>query len=196
MCVCVCIDIISLRWQTRKSPLLLHRLPALLCLGSLLVNFGLSAGMSFVSSYNYPGGCALELLHQLYAQPQLSANVYYDTETSMTGASRFLELRQAQKVQALCPSWHAWNYTKGEHFSSAERLYTHVITAHPQEFLSQNYEVVKSVEGFAGVKWHGLTTLFHYSWTSFQGIRFGPIEIRLEPQLFILELREDLLEEK
>lgn len=71
---------------------LLFKLGVLIMLsGSFLISIGFTA----VSSYNYPGGYALQRLHENYPP----GTVFIDTMTTMDGVSRFAERKD-------------WNYVK------------------------------------------------------------------------------------
>ncbi|PIA14439.1 hypothetical protein COEREDRAFT_82719 [Coemansia reversa NRRL 1564] len=95
--------------------------------------------MSYISSLNYPGGYALELLH---ATDQMSkANVHIDTYSAMTGITRFGQYRQD------------WTYDKSEGLMPDQyQSFTHLLTSHPEQHTSQGFKIIDSQSGYVGLK--------------------------------------------
>lgn len=78
-------------WEFRRK----SRIPVLLVVGIAVCSLGFSGLFLHVSSKNYPGGDALQLLHRLKATDSdlEGASVWLDNLACQTGITRFLQLR-------------------------------------------------------------------------------------------------------
>lgn len=95
----------------------------------LAVNFVASLAFGYISSWNYPGGYALQKLHQM----ETGGSVHIDVAAAMSGISRFLELPDSE-----------WSYSKEENladFSNFDFLISENTTA-------REFQVIWSEPGF------------------------------------------------
>ena len=104
-------------WDRRRKGVLYGLAATAICV-SLLLAGAASVGMSTISSWNYPGGEALNRLHTLLAESDISPPgtqqqlvVHLDTFTCMTGATRFLQD---------APLHHRKNLTRSVRFDKTE----------------------------------------------------------------------------
>lgn len=116
--------------RTVSSQLLL-----LLVMGLCALGIAASTFMAYASSFNYPGGEALESLNKIILQRGEPANVFIDIPAKMTGATLFGELPNAayDKSETVITDWN----------------YNYVIT---DKLLSSPWETAVSIKSFAGVK--------------------------------------------
>mmetsp|Transcript_40025 Transcript_40025/g.100836 ORF Transcript_40025/g.100836 Transcript_40025/m.100836 type:complete len:476 (-) Transcript_40025:29-1456(-) len=102
---------------------------------ALLASVVVSSAFLYVSSSNYPGGRALQHLHDT----QSPGSVHIDVAAAQTGISRFLQLDD-----------EAWSYSKAENLS-AEQLahFDYLVTARSSlDSLASSHELVHSELGF------------------------------------------------
>lgn len=130
-------------WGNRRKSLV-QGLLALGVLGSLLVSAGMAGGMAWISSMNYPGG---EALGRLTPRLQRGETVWMDTETCMTGASRFLQVPGVE-----------WNKNEDETKPLGFWAGVDWAVVKDRGVVKGDWEVVDSVDGYAGVD---LTPLKH-----------------------------------
>jgi alpha-1,6-mannosyltransferase len=126
-------------------------------------------GMLYISGLNYPGGWALRRFNEMARTSDTSCSVHLDTFTSMTGASRFLEIDTC-------------SYFKTENLDPTEyRKFDFLITHHPQNHT--NFEIVDTVNGFTGVRFPlvDFVTALQY------GKLKNPIVVKVEPLVFIMK---------
>ncbi|CAB4414401.1 unnamed protein product [Rhizophagus irregularis] len=109
-------------WVERKGSKFVFILINWIIILLLIMSFLASISMTLVSSENYPGGVALQKLHQIQNDFN-NAKVHLDAYTAMTGASRFGQIR------------NDWVYSKNEsHLSPSDYIdYTHLLTSTPQD---------------------------------------------------------------
>ncbi|KAF9111069.1 hypothetical protein BGX27_005468, partial [Mortierella sp. AM989] len=135
---------ITLSWVIKRKTLA-YRLLAVALFGALGLNFLLSVAQSVISSQNYPGGVAMQRLHELELHHFSAAHVHIDGAAAETGCSRFGEIGSQ-----VTP--YPWTYSKDEsHIVHQDYLYyTHLLTSQP-EFHRHDYEILEQVDGYAGL---------------------------------------------
>ncbi|GMH40751.1 hypothetical protein BSKO_08655 [Bryopsis sp. KO-2023] len=115
---------------------------------SIAIMAGASGAMLWASIHNYPGGTALQRLHEIegysnvFVEPPMKNGsapfVHIDTFPAMTGVTRFGELG------------HPWRYSKAEGLTLPRmKSFTHLLSV--QERVP-GFVRVGDVEGFAGFK--------------------------------------------
>jgi alpha-1,6-mannosyltransferase len=107
-----------------------------LCKSLILCSFCVSFIMAYASSYNYPGGAALEIFHNKYATAD--CNVHIDACSAMQGITRF--------SQKHCI------YNKSEQVTDFGS-FSHLISC---KFTQPFFEVVELVDGYNGIGARGI----------------------------------------
>lgn len=194
--------------------------------------------MLSVSRLNYPGAEALNRLHTLASMHGVQSptkhraavvNVHMDTLACMTGVTRFLQLPPPPLPDVSAPEGNAtsglfWIYDKTE---DEEKLldplfwerFDWVLAERPERVIGR-WEVVETVEGYAGIKifrpgdrdseevqmnrgiadaWH---LLKHGQWEGLMGVgeKYGKmatrgwwVGIQMEPRIRILRREKDVI---
>ncbi|KAF9917138.1 hypothetical protein BX616_001837 [Lobosporangium transversale] len=139
---------ITLSWVLKQKTLA-YRFLVVILFGILGLSFISSTVQSLISSFNYPGGQALQRLHELELPHFSAAMVHIDGAAAETGCSRFGEL--ASSSSPIAPE-NPWTYSKNEsHKKHQDYLhYTHLLTSIP-EFHKHDYIVLEQINGFAGL---------------------------------------------
>ncbi|EME38358.1 glycosyltransferase family 22 protein [Dothistroma septosporum NZE10] len=131
---------------TRREKTAKYRLYSFALVVSTLASFAISLGLLYISSLSYPGGAALQRLHDIAWQAKdarAPARVYMDNLACQTGVTRF------QEVQ---PYWH---YDKTE---DEQRLldpmfwqqFDYALAENPARVIGA-WRPLSVVEGFTGI---------------------------------------------
>lgn len=148
---------------TRRSKSIVYATLSLALVGSVILSFTASTAVLALSSLNYPGGIALNILHhdiEHHEKPQL--NVYFDNLACQTGVTRFLEShRGAKTVIDVLESQEiladrVWTYDKTEDPSALLdpmfwMNFDYVLAERPEKVIG-SWAVVHVVYGFGGVR--------------------------------------------
>ena len=148
---------------TRRGKSVVYAALSLVLVGSVLTSFVASTAILGISSLNYPGGEALQVLQHGIEHPQKPHfNVYVDNLASQTGVTRFLENHRSAhtvldvlEAQNLTSS-RTWTYDKTEDSSVLLdpifwAKFDYVLAERPEKIIG-SWEVVHVVYGFGGIK--------------------------------------------
>uniref|UniRef100_T1IJL3 Mannosyltransferase n=1 Tax=Strigamia maritima TaxID=126957 RepID=T1IJL3_STRMM len=137
--------------------------------GHIFMNLCMTSLLLYVSKINYPGGIALQRLHEL--EPANSyVNVHIDVYSAQTGISKFLELN---------PHWR-YNKTEKLAVGSADMLsFTHLLV----EGSSRHSSSIRVYQPTHDI----LDVINCFSHVKFDYLSFPPVRVYLKTCLFILK---------
>jgi alpha-1,6-mannosyltransferase len=148
---------------TRRAKSIVYAALSMALVGSVIFSFAASTTILALSSLNYPGGAALDILHHGIEHPQKPhLNVYFDNLACQTGVTRFLEShRGAQTVLDVLDSEdtlskRAWSYDKTEDPSALLdpmfwAKFDYVLAERPEKVIG-SWAVAHVVYAFGGVR--------------------------------------------
>jgi len=119
-------------------------------LGLLTLTCAVTVMLTLISQRNYPGGVALNRLHNLFTSP--IANVYMDNLAAQTGASLFLEEDSFPHPSFLDVPERDWHYFK---ILPPGIKLTHAIVEDRSNFAPSEWDVRDVVRSVAGVSMKG-----------------------------------------
>ncbi|KAK3618407.1 Dol-P-Man:Man(7)GlcNAc(2)-PP-Dol alpha-1,6-mannosyltransferase [Elasticomyces elasticus] len=128
---------------TRRNKSMMYQALALSLVLSTIASCAVSMALLYISSLNYPGGQALDALHNLVASED-GVRVYMDNLACQTGVTRFQELRPM------------WKYDKTEYEEDVLldplfwQDYDYVIAERPERIIG-SWLPEAVIEGYAGV---------------------------------------------
>jgi alpha-1,6-mannosyltransferase len=147
----------------RRAKSITYAFLSLALVASVVASFAASATILALSSLNYPGGAALDILHHAVDHSEKAhINVYMDNLACQTGVTRFLEShRGAQTVVHVLAtqdilSQRAWTYDKTEDPSALLdpmfwAKFDYVLAERPEKIIG-NWAIAHIVYGFGGVR--------------------------------------------
>ncbi|KAG0313268.1 dolichyl-P-Man:Man(7)GlcNAc(2)-PP-dolichol alpha-1,6-mannosyltransferase [Linnemannia gamsii] len=153
---------ITIAWILKRKTIA-YKLLTVALLGAVGLNFISSVAQSAISSLNYPGGQALQRLHELDLHRfAAAATVHIDGAAAETGCSRFGEIGSSATLPTF--SYDAdhnppfllhqpWTYSKDEsHRHRRDYLhYTHLLTSQP-EFHKDDFVILEQINGYVGIQ--------------------------------------------
>lgn len=127
---------------TRRSKTVIYRALSFALVATTAASFVASTGLLYISSLNYPGGEALQRLHDI-AGAHPMAKVHLDNLACQTGVTRFLQTK------------NNWLYDKTEnvtllHDPEFWQNFDFALAESPERVIG-SWEVIETIEGFAGV---------------------------------------------
>ncbi|KAH8732778.1 Alg9-like mannosyltransferase family-domain-containing protein [Phaeosphaeriaceae sp. PMI808] len=147
---------------TRRTKSVVYATLSLVLVSSVMISFAASTSVLALSSLNYPGGVALNVLHHGVEHPKKShINVYFDNLACQTGVTRFLESHHgAQTILDVLETRdilakRTWSYDKTEDPSALLdpmfwARFDYVLAERPEKIIG-GWAVAHVVYGYGGV---------------------------------------------
>ncbi|KAH8990246.1 glycosyltransferase family 22 protein [Lactarius akahatsu] len=175
------------------------RLAFLMVAGALMLNTVVTILLTRASMANYPGGTALALLNERYADSAY-VHVHVSNLAAQSGASLFLHTHAPpyrERIGVLPPTapavYHLWVYNKTEDLTPADIAYrsafTHVIAESRDALPIGRWEIIDTIDGFEGWKVHR-DILGLVKERGLQGL-WGVLEMKKAEKLWIFEKRRE-----
>jgi alpha-1,6-mannosyltransferase len=148
---------------TRRAKSLIYATLSLALVGSVFLSFTASTALLAISSLNYPGGEALNILHNQIRHPEgRHLYVYFDNLACQTGVTRFLERHDGPQtiIDVLeiqnTTSQRTWTYSKTEY---PEALldptfwhdFDYVLAERPEKVIG-SWDIIHTVYGYSGIQ--------------------------------------------
>ncbi|KAM8883895.1 dol-P-Man:Man(7)GlcNAc(2)-PP-Dol alpha-1,6-mannosyltransferase [Synchiropus picturatus] len=144
----------------------MYKLGSAVVVAQLLANLAYASLCLYVSHHNYPGGQAMQELHQLVPE-QKDVFVHIDTFAAETGVTRFLEQNSN------------WRYDKREDLSFASpeiKMYSHLVMEFNDtkiKMLQDSHRPLTFIQGYSKLV---------FSW-------FPPVRVQLDRKTVLMERR-------
>ncbi|KAJ8144380.1 hypothetical protein OY671_002515 [Metschnikowia pulcherrima] len=135
-----------------------HRLLVLLVIGSTFVSLAISSFMAFASSYNYPGGGAIQYVNKLVSQAPSNKNItiHMDVPACMTGITHFTEFHRPNLIFDKTESEHAlakiWNNVD---YLITQKDMSQPLASDLIVYDASHWDHLASIPAFAGINVRG-----------------------------------------
>ncbi|KAI9463196.1 alpha-1,6-mannosyltransferase subunit [Lactarius psammicola] len=181
----------------RRKGIIWAKLALLTVVGALALNTAATILLTRASMANYPGGTALAVLNERYAD-SAHVHVHVSNLAAQSGASLFLHThappyRERIGILPLTASavHHPWVYNKTENLTPADIAYsstfTHVIAESRDALPAGRWEIIDVIDGFEGWKVHRNVPGLVWE-RGLQGF-WGILEMKKAEKLWIFEKR-------